>query len=72
MEALDDVVADGATAVVIYPVFLAAGSHVRHDVPQLIDQARNKYPHIAITTLPHLGDTPELAAFLLKQAIRHD
>ena len=66
--AVEALVEDGISAIVVYPLFLAAGSHVLEDVPALIDQARRKFPNVIFTTMPHLGQTPTLAQFLMSQA----
>jgi hypothetical protein len=70
-QALDDIVSEGATEVVVFPLFLAAGSHVLVDVPEMIAAARSAHPGVNITILPHLGQMPQLAFFLTEQAARH-
>ncbi len=70
-ETIADLVARGATQVVVLPLFLAAGNHVLVDVPEMINKARLQHPTITISLAPHLGKTPELASFLMVQAIRH-
>lgn len=69
---LADLADAGADRMVIYPLFLASGNHVREDVPGMMAQARNQYPAIRFTVLPHLGQSPDMAAFLLAQATRKD
>ena len=69
-EILDDVVAQGASDIVVFPLFLAAGNHVLVDVPDMIARARARHPAATITVTPHLGQTPDLASFLMAQADR--
>ncbi|MBU0994252.1 MAG: CbiX/SirB N-terminal domain-containing protein [Proteobacteria bacterium] len=54
-EVIDQLVAKGVTELIVVPYFIAAGSHVVNDIPRLIDDARKKYNHIAISLTPHLG-----------------
>jgi sirohydrochlorin ferrochelatase len=70
-DTVDGLVAQGVTHIVVFPLFLAAGSHVLEDVPAMIQKARARHPAITMTMMPHLGQTPDLAPFLLAQATRH-
>lgn len=70
-QALDDIVSEGATEIVVFPLFLAAGSHVLVDVPEMIAAARTAHPGVTITIMPHLGQMPPLAFFLTEQAARY-
>lgn len=70
-ETVDDLVGRGITHLVVFPLFLAAGSHVTVDVPEMIERARQRHPQVAIAVTPHLGRITDLASFLLEQASRH-
>lgn len=70
-ETVNDLVGRGVTQLVVFPLFLAAGSHVAVDVPQMIERARQRYPEVSIAVTPHLGRISDLASFLLEQASRH-
>lgn len=54
-ESLEQVIAQGATEVYVFPYFLSAGRHVVTDVPDEVDTVRDKHPEIPITVLTHLG-----------------
>ena len=58
--AVDALVAAGATRVRIAPVFLAAGGHVLHDLPALVDACAGRHPGVAFEVLPVLGALPEV------------
>ena len=45
----------GATRVVVVPLFLATGSHVRSDIPALVSEARTAHPGIDFKVLPAIG-----------------
>ncbi len=55
-EAVASLVATGAGDIVVVPVFLAPGGHVRRDLPQLIDAVRARYPGVAVRALPTIGE----------------
>jgi sirohydrochlorin cobaltochelatase len=46
----------GHTRVLVAPLFLAQGGHLKRDVPLLIDEARGRYPGVAFELLPALGE----------------
>ena len=58
--ALPDAVAKLADAghdtITIAPLFMAQGGHLKHDLPQLLDHLRRRYPGVTLTLLPALGD----------------
>lgn len=54
--AIADAIAAGATAIDVFPYFLAAGRHVNEDVPSLARQSLGER-NIALRFLPHLGAT---------------
>ena len=55
--AVDDLVQRGATtSIKVVPLFLGPGGHVRGDVPQLIERARAKHPHVEFDVKPFIGD----------------
>jgi precorrin-8X/cobalt-precorrin-8 methylmutase len=58
--ALDLIVRGGVKDVIVTPYFLYRGSHVKNDLPRLIDAAREKYPDVSFTIAPTLGFHPRL------------
>ena len=52
------------TDVVVVPVLMAAGVHVREDIPAEVDSARTHYPTIAFHLAAPLGQTPQLLDIL--------
>jgi sirohydrochlorin ferrochelatase len=59
-EALDRCVRQGATDICIVPYFLSAGRHVHEDIPGEVDKARVMHANITMTTLPHIGASPQM------------
>lgn len=56
--------AQGARAIVVVPVFLGEGAHVREDVPRRIQQARQALPEVAIEVVAAVGEDPGVLAAL--------
>lgn len=47
--------AAGATDIVVLPYFLAAGKHLRADIPAEVAQLEAQHPAVRFTLAPHLG-----------------
>lgn len=56
-EVIEKVTAAGARRVVIAPVFWAPGSHLKKDVPVLIEQARDRHPGVEFELWSALGES---------------
>lgn len=46
----------GHARILVAPVFLARGGHLKRDVPKLIDEARARFAGVKIELLPVLGE----------------
>ena len=57
---LEDAVASlsnaGATAITVVPVFFGQGGHLRNDFPVLLEACRAKFPQIALSATPAVGE----------------
>ena len=58
----------GATEVIVFPYFLAAGRHVVSDIPEEIGPVQARFPDVSITVLPHLGASSTLPDVILGMA----
>jgi sirohydrochlorin ferrochelatase len=67
---LDSAIADLADAeasdITVFPYFLAAGTHVHNDIPQIIEEQKANYPGIHFRILPHLGALQGISTLILK------
>lgn len=63
---IDACIVQGAAQLWVLPYFLAAGRHVRDDVPALLDQARGRHPQATIHLCEHLGAEAGLPELLLR------
>lgn len=70
-EAMQQAVGAGARELVLLPYFLAAGRHVAHDIPALVERQQQIYPELNIRVAPYLGAAmAEVSQLLLGLAAR--
>ncbi|WP_323144036.1 sirohydrochlorin chelatase [Massilia phyllosphaerae] len=55
-------VADGVPDITVVPVFLGQGGHLLRDLPQLMDGLRATYPEVRFSTVPAVGENPDVLA----------
>ncbi len=55
----------GAMEIVVFPYFLAAGTHVAQDIPEAINEFSAAYPGVEVRLTPHLGASATLPAAIL-------
>lgn len=58
--AIADMASKHVESIRVIPVFLAVGSHVRQDLPRLINQAQEEHPGINIYTTTAIGEQPDI------------
>lgn len=67
-EAFDQLVARGASEVVVVPYFLSPGRHATEDVPRLAAEAAARHPEVAHRVAPPLGPHDLLDQLVLVRA----
>ena len=67
-EGLARCVAQGAQEIVVFPYFLAAGTHVVSDIPEAIEAFRAQHPGGRIRLTNHLGTSNALPRAILTVA----
>jgi sirohydrochlorin ferrochelatase len=60
-------VAAGVQEIVIAPLFLAGGMHVRNGIPEEIARLQLQYPQLSIKLAEPLGADPRIADILLER-----
>ena len=68
---MEELARNGTRDVVVCPLFLSSGNHVRVDLPEMIAKAAGRYPDIKISLTPHIGGLKGLDRFLLEQVLAH-
>jgi len=67
-DGLKALAARGATEIVAFPYFLAAGTHVAQDIPEAIAEFTAAQPAVNVRLTPHLGASAVLPAAILNVA----
>jgi sirohydrochlorin ferrochelatase len=65
-EQVGSLVEAGVRTIVLFPYFIAAGSHVRQDIPELLGILAAKHPGVQIQTVSHLGRLAGIEDFILR------
>lgn len=52
--------AEGAGRVILVPLFMAQGGHLKQDLPLLVGKIRAQHPRIELRVMPAIGDAPEI------------
>ena len=55
-EAVASLVSQGATEIVVLPVFFGQGGHLRNDFPVILSACREKFPAIQLSATPAVGE----------------
>ena len=55
-EAVASLGAQGSSQITVVPVFFGQGGHLRNDFPALLDVCREKFPQIALSATPAVGE----------------
>ena len=64
-DGLEHCVQKGASEVVIFPYFLAAGRHVVDDIPNEAAKVASKYPNVKFIIAGHLGMSAEIPQLII-------
>ncbi|GGJ05392.1 hypothetical protein GCM10010885_13100 [Alicyclobacillus cellulosilyticus] len=62
LDAIAEVYRRGARRVLLVPLFLFAAGHLKHDLPALVQDARARWPDLAVATLDAVGWDEAFAA----------
>jgi sirohydrochlorin cobaltochelatase len=62
--------AEGATEVVIVPIFFGQGGHLRNDFPVLVAACREKFPDIDLSASPAVGEDEAVLQAIIDFAAR--
>ena len=55
-EAVASLADSGATEITVIPVFFGQGGHLRNDFPALLSNCQEKFPKIALSATPAVGE----------------
>lgn len=64
-EVIADFASDGITEIVVLPLFLMDGNHIREDIPGIIKRESERFPSVNITVANHIGADVRITDILL-------
>lgn len=68
-EGVNRLVEQGATEIIVIPIFMAAGSHVKKDLPQLAANAMDRHAGLIIELAAPVGEVDSVLAAMADYAI---
>lgn len=66
-QGIDTCVAQGAQRILLIPYFLFVGAHVRHDLPEELEEGMKRHPGVEMVMGPHLGVHRKLAEVVVER-----
>jgi sirohydrochlorin cobaltochelatase len=69
-DAVGGLAADGIAEVLLVPLFMAQGGHLKHDLPIRIAELRVRHPTLALRVAPAVGDVDEILAAIVEWILR--
>jgi len=62
--------AEGVRNLRVVPVFFGSGGHLKADLPKLVAELRERFPDLAITVEPPIGERPEVIGAIARVVAR--
>ncbi len=69
-QAIDALVARGATCIAIVPIFIATGGHIAKDLPLLAAAAMDRHPHVEVTIAAPVGQAVTVIEAMADYALK--
>ena len=69
-QAITTLVSAGAQAIVVVPVFFGQGGHLRNDFPVLLSACQDKFPNVALSTTPAVGEDEAVLQAIIEFSAR--
>ena len=60
----------GARRIVLVPLFMAQGGHLKQDLPLLVGKIREQHPQLEVRVMPAIGDAPEILQAITDWVLR--
>ncbi len=68
-EGLETLAKKDVTEIVIVPMFIFQGNHVKYDIPEVLDKLKEKYSHINFIMGKHIGADDRIVDILQSRAL---
>jgi sirohydrochlorin cobaltochelatase len=62
--------ARGVREITIVPIFLGQGGHLLRDLPRLVEELRAAHPGVSFSTVPAVGEDPDVLAAMAACCVR--
>ncbi|TAK68786.1 MAG: cobalamin biosynthesis protein CbiX [Betaproteobacteria bacterium] len=62
--------ARGAQRIVLVPLFMAQGGHLKQDLPLLVAKILEQHPRLDLRVMPAIGDAPEILQAITDWVLR--
>ena len=59
-EAIASLAGEGASSITVFPLFMAQGGHLKHDLPKILDAIRQTHPNLPLSLETAIGEVPEI------------
>jgi len=66
---LETLASEDPERIVVFPFFIGSGSHIKKDIPSLVDGTQKKYPHILFDITRHLGKIEAISDIIAKEVM---
>jgi sirohydrochlorin cobaltochelatase len=66
-DVIDQLASDGMTEIVALPFFIAGGSHVQNDIPEMLAEAEQRHPGLSMTVTTHFGNFEGISDLILSE-----
>jgi sirohydrochlorin cobaltochelatase len=66
---IDELAQKGIKKIVIFPFFIAAGSHIRVDIPEVVKKAKAAHDDIEFSVTDHLGKIQAVEEIILREVM---
>ncbi|WZL71779.1 CbiX/SirB N-terminal domain-containing protein [Clostridiaceae bacterium 35-E11] len=63
-EGIVELIDKGAEQIVIVPMFIFKGNHVKYDIPEALNQLKEQYPHVEFIMAKHIGADERIAMII--------
>lgn len=68
-ECVDALVAAGKRRVTVVPMFIAQSGHLKRDLPEILDQLRQRHPGLDIQLTSAVGEAPDVIRAMARFAM---
>ncbi len=67
-EAVENLIAAGAQKIIVVPIFLVTGNHIKRDIPSRLLLQKTTHPEVQFVLAGHIGADPRMADIIMDRA----